>query len=266
MSDLSPRDKILRLNAYLDGELDAGNVLAMEDLLRQDAGLKAEHDRLVALRGALRQVTPERARDDFRAKIAAIGAPKPADNVAHLNFALPRKTFWTGGEWQRLAATFLIAAFLGGGLTYWLTVPNADDLLAQNLVTDHQRSLLAAQPFDVASSDRHTVKPWFDTKLAISPPVVLLTEDGFELAGGRADIVKGRAVPTMVYRRREHLISVTAIPQIGSEIPPLPPRALNGYNVLTWQGQGFTYWAVSDIAPEELAGFAKAFQKAAAAL
>ncbi len=96
--------------------------------------------------------------------------------------------------------------------------------------------------------------------------MVLLTEDGFELAGGRADIVNGRAVPTMVYRHREHLVSLTAIPQTASQALPRPPHALDGYNVLTWQGQGFTYWAISDIAPEELAGFSKAFQKAAAAL
>ncbi len=167
MSDLSPREKMLRLNAYLDGELDAGGVLAMEELLRQDAALKGEYDRLAALRGAMRRLKSERASDDLHARIAALAAPKPANNVVRLDFGAPRKNFWALAEWQRLAASFLMAAFLGSGLTYWLAVPHAEDLLAQNLVTDHQRSLLAAQPFDVASSDRHTVKPWFDAKLAI---------------------------------------------------------------------------------------------------
>jgi anti-sigma factor RsiW len=125
------------------------------------------------------------------------------------------------------------------------------------LVASHLRSLMANQPFEVASSDRHTVKPWFNGKIPESPRVVDLSSQGFELAGGRIDVIDLTPVPTLVYKRRLHVISLTALP---TKLGASPPRTIDGYNIVDWTDGNITYWAVSDLAAPELEDFARAFR------
>ena len=124
-------------------------------------------------------------------------------------------SFKTRDGWRRLAMAAALAAFVAGTGTYSILRqdPVSNDVAA--IVSDHRRALLAATPYDIASSDRHTVKPWFDSKLALSPQVVDLAASGFPLAGGRVEILDGKAVPVLVYQRRAHVISVVAVPHTG---------------------------------------------------
>jgi anti-sigma factor RsiW len=119
------------------------------------------------------------------------------------------------------------------------------------------RSLMASQPFDIASSDRHTVKPWFNGKLPESPRVVDLASQGFPLAGGRIDVIGLTPVPTLVYRHRLHVISLTALP---ARLGAASPRAIDGYNIVDWTDGDITYWAVSDVSAPDLEEFARAFR------
>jgi anti-sigma factor RsiW len=130
------------------------------------------------------------------------------------------------------------------------------------IVAGHQRALLATSPFDVASSDRHTVKPWFDAKLAVSPQIIDLADAGFPLVGGRVDEVDGHPVPTIVYKRHAHVISLTAVPKPGSKDDGAPPThaTRDGYSVFAWPGRDFNYSAVSDVAPSELEEFVSRFR------
>ena len=161
-----------------------------------------------------------------------------------------------------MAASAILAAGLGSAST-WLALRPAiqDTNLAGTLVADHKRGLLSGQPADVASSDRHTVKPWFATRFALAPKVVDLGPQGFPLAGGRIDIIAGAPAPVLVYRHKEHFISLTALPAHGSP----PPRAfvIDGYSVQVWRDGGTEYWAISDIDPAELANFRQLFDAAA---
>ena len=119
---------------------------------------------------------------------------------------------------------------------------------------------MAPQPIDVASSDRHTVKPWFNGRIPAAPRVVDLATDGFALVGGRLDVVGRAPVPTLVYRYRLHLISLTAIPD-GAALAAAPAaRAVDGYNLVHWRDEGVSYWAVSDLAYAELDEFARLFR------
>ena len=250
------------LQAAVDGELDARGVLEFERARAGDPALAARYEQLVALRSALRgRAADLRAPAALRDRIAAMAldaastAP-PSARVAP--FAPPRAA---------LAASLLFAAVLGGvatnGVSRWSARPPSDRL-AMLLVDDHRRSLLAASPIDVASSDRHTVKPWFDARLALSPNVVDLQDKGVALVGGRAEVVDGAPAPAIVYRLREHLITVTALPA-ARFAAPAPAAPVDGYQIAEWTDGAFAYWAVSDLPRADLNGFVADFRAGEAA-
>jgi anti-sigma factor RsiW len=257
----SREESSLLLNAYLDNELDAASVLDVERRLAADAALKVEHDRLRQLRNALAsQLARERASDDLRRRIAEIAEPPPATAKP---FRPSSKAVY---GWPQMAAAAALAAVVAGAGTFAILRPNpvSNDIAA--IVADHRRALLAAAPYDVASSDQHTVKPWFDGKLALSPQVLDLAASGFPLAGGRVEILNGKPVPVLVYKRRAHVISVVALPRgeekAGSELAQ--PETRDGYSVMRWQSRDFDYFAVSDVAQSELSDFVVRWREAAA--
>jgi anti-sigma factor RsiW len=163
-----------------------------------------------------------------------------------------------------MAAAAVLAATVTAGGMYGYLRPNPHTNEIAAIVADHQRALLAAAPFDVASSDRHTVKPWFDSKLALSPQVVDLSSDGFPLAGGRVEVLDGKGVPVLVYHRRAHVISVVAVPRAGQRATTEPSLATtnDGYAVIQWHGRDFDYTVVSDLAENELNEFVTRWREA----
>jgi anti-sigma factor RsiW len=159
-----------------------------------------------------------------------------------------------------LAAASVLVAVMASSTT-WLSMRPLQTETAEMVVADHLRALMAPQPTDVSSSDRHTVKPWFNGRVPQAPKVVDLTRDGYPLIGGRVDVIGRVPVPTLVYRHRQHLISLTAVPATGVKSPAR--RTIAGFNVLDWSDNGVRYWAVSDLGATDLDGFAKAFREAA---
>ena len=255
-------ESLLLLNAYLDNELDAASVLDVERRIGSDAALQAELARLMELRSVLSTyVTKDRASDALRRRVAAI-AELPGTGVAPAPRARPAAASL---DWRQIAAAAAVAAILASAGTYVGLQQTASNGEIAEIVAGHQRALLATSPFDVASSDRHTVKPWFDGKLAVSPQIVDLGDAGFPLVGGRVDVVDGHPVPTIVYKRREHVISLTAVPRPGSKDDgaPVTQATRDGYSVLEWPGRDFTYAAVSDVAPSELDEFASRWRSGA---
>jgi anti-sigma factor RsiW len=116
---------------------------------------------------------------------------------------------------------------------------------------------MASHLMDVASTDQHTVKPWFNGKLDFSPPVTDLSTSGFPLIGGRLDYLRGRPVAALVYQRRKHLINVFAWPDEGALSSETRPRTQQGYHVIHATHAGMAYWIVSDLNSEELSTFAQ---------
>ena len=117
----------------------------------------------------------------------------------------------------------------------------------------HLRSLTPGRLADVASTDRHTIKPWFMGKLDFSPPVVDPAADGFPLVGARVDVVDGRNVAALVYSRRSHIINVFVRPLGADESATSRDGERRGYNVMSWASGGMRFWAVSDLNVQELA-------------
>lgn len=244
----SQGDVALRIHAYLDGELDPVQAIEMERDLAADATLAAERDRIAALRRAITEHLPQE--------------PPPDSLVRFARQTAGIKRGPARPSWQALAAAVVLAAIVSSGTT-WLAFRDVRTNASANLVVaSHMRALMAPQPIDVSSSDRHTVKPWFNGRIPQSPQVVDLTDKGFPLVGGRIDVIGHNPVPTLVYRHRQHLISLLAVPTADGGTPSTGSTTISGYNVLSWTDGGTTYWAVSDLGITDLHAFAAAFRNA----
>src|SRR5207248_93749 len=107
---------------------------------------------------------------------------------------------------------FALGSILSGAIAASLVITvirsDQDQRILGDVVSAHLRSLQADHLTDVQTSDQHTVKPWFNGKLAVAPPVVDLTAQGFALVGGRLDYIDGRSVAAIVYRRHSHVINL----------------------------------------------------------
>jgi anti-sigma factor RsiW len=130
------------------------------------------------------------------------------------------------------------------------------DVLAEQVVSSHIRSLMANHLSDVLSSDQHTVKPWFSGRLDFAPVVKNLSGVGFPLMGGRLDYLDNRAVAALVYKHRQHTINLFLWPSSTSDVSPRVSSS-KGFNIVHWTQARMTYWAVSDLNAAELTEFAR---------
>src|SRR5215510_2403639 len=236
----------LLIHAYVDGELDPAHALELEGAIAADAALAAERDRVKALRDLIRD-RPAHERS-------------PARLLGRIESSLGVRQERSRPSWGMMAAAAVLAAIVASGST-WLTLrPQPPNTTAEMIVASHLRALMAPQAIDISSSDRHTVKPWFSGRVPQAPRVVDLTSEGFPLVGGRIDVIDRTPVPTLVYRHRQHLISLVAIPAAGANAPER--QTIAGYNVVDWSDGGVRYWAVSDLGAGDLDSFAKAFREA----
>jgi anti-sigma factor RsiW len=240
----------LLVHAYVDGELDPAHTLELEGALAANPALAAEHDRVQALHDLIRdRLSSERAPAGLLGRIElAVGMRRGRTRPA------------SRPSWGALAAAAMIAAVMGSSSTWLMYRPPPSDTTAEMVVASHLRALMAPQPIDVSSSDRHTVKPWFNGRIPESPRVVDLTSEGFPLVGGRIDVIDRTPVPTLVYRHRQHLISLMAIPAAAATMSER--QTIAGYNIIEWSDNGVRYWAVSDLGAVDLESFAKAFREA----
>jgi anti-sigma factor RsiW len=229
-------EQIYEIDAYADGQLDAMRALEVERLMAERPDLRQRYYSILNLRTALREAAAQDGASDLlQPRIErAVGTTAP---------------FVT--RFAALAASFLFGLLVAGALTWVLFVPRSP-ALAEMIVSAHMRSLLAAQPIDVASSDRHTVKPWLARKVPQSPDVVDLSANGFPLIGGRVDVIDGNPVATIVYGRAQHLVSLMTF----AKAIKLPVEStIAGFHIRSWSQGDLTYVAVSDIPESELATF-----------
>jgi anti-sigma factor RsiW len=269
MTDRDPNERLLRLNAALDGELDAMGSLQFERELSEDPALAAEYRRLTALRDAVRRHAPREAAPQALAdRIAALtasapAAPAPQAAVSPVATVVPsRRRAWLDSRALAMAASFAVLGFaVGAGFTS-LRAPAGSSDVAQHLVSDFARAEIAGQPFDVASSDRHTVKPWLANRTTVSGAIVDLGAEGFPLVGGRVSIVDRVPAPTLVYRHNEHVVAVTELPVDAKGARGKSGiETIDGYHVVRWSDANLAYVAVSDMDEKALSEFVEAFQR-----
>ena len=248
----------MQMNAYCDGELDPISAVEFERRLADDKTLKARYDRLLALRRAVRSLPQYDAPSSLRARIQSAldagHADRPRDVIRPVQTGRGRRR---SSSLQALAAAAVFGAVISSSVLLTIERYDSREEVARQVVAGHIRSLLASQPFDVASSDRHTVKPWFTSRLPESPQVPDLVAQGFVLVGGRVDVVGQDPVATIVYKHAAHTVSLTTL-RPGRSVSD---QAIAGYNVRSWSDAQFTYVAVSDLPSVDLASFERAFSE-----
>lgn len=243
-----PDDTALLIHAYVDGELDAAAGLEMGRRIAADPTLAAERDRILALRGALRDRLP---REDLPPGLRA-----RVETAVGLRRTVPRPT------WTALAASVALTALVTGSTAWLWYAPDAGPASSDVIVSAHMRAMMAPQPADVLSSERHMVKPWFTGRIPEAPRVINLAGAGFPLVGGRIDVIERQPAATLVYGRRKHLISLVAVAAPDQADAP-PTRSVNaGHNIIAWRENGVAYWAVSDLSASDLDTFVRLFRTA----
>ncbi|MEM5455915.1 anti-sigma factor [Paraburkholderia phytofirmans] len=285
------------LDANADHELPAPDARRVQQHIESCAACRRESENLRALSGAVRAAPYHRAPQSLRERIVAglppVEEPVAAAEVPVANVKTPprqraRRSWldrwldgwrapqggfgWptgaggsvgSGGVFARGWLTALVVALcaVAAGVALNLRRPADFGPFADELVESHVRAQVSGRDIDVISTDRHTVKPWFNGRLDYSPPVEDLAANGFALEGGRLDYLAHQRVAVLVYRYQKHVIDVYVFPQTGSggtgrDTGGAVPATLGreGYSIAHWNAEGMTWWAISDAAPDALKG------------
>jgi anti-sigma factor RsiW len=238
------------LDSYADGELDLVNHLSFEQHIDSCSECDRDYQGRIAIKGAIASDetlyfhAPQHLRRSIRSSLRKAEGDK----------------FWNKWSIRRLVPALAMGALLVTVLaTAFVTLrqgTNGNDLVMNEMVSAHIRSLMVDHLADVPSTDQHTVKPWFEGKLDFSPTVTDLAGQGFPLVGGRLDYAGGRPVAALVYQRRQHVINLFIYPSQDAESVE-NASARQGFNVEHWTRGGMTFWAVSDLNAAELKQFAE---------
>jgi anti-sigma factor RsiW len=203
-----------------------------------------------------RNLTRHAAPDALRQKILQDIAAHPQRHVAIGWHQRLKNWFGTSEKKWALLPTGFAAGVLATFVGMQLFVLPSQDMLTQDIASSHVRSLMADHLSDVASTDKHTVKPWFIGKLDYAPPVNDFATQGFALQGGRIDYLDQRAVAALVYQRKQHVINAYVWPDAQTDTSP---KSYNrkGFNMLHWRSDGMVFWLVSDIGTDDLLELSK---------
>ena len=241
------------IHGYLDGELDLVKSIEVEKHLRECDACTQTHQ---AIRGVQSAASHNGVRFDAPAKLE-----KRLRSALRRKDEPERKSFMVRWRWIGALTSLLLVIGFAWSITANFNRRSESDLLAQEIISSHVRSLMADHLTDVPSSDQHTVKPWFAGKLDFSPPVKDLREHGFSLNGGRLDYISHRPVAALVYQRRQHSINVFVWPATDAAVINESAFSTHGYNVIHWSKGGMAYWVVSDLNLDELRQFVQLLQE-----
>jgi anti-sigma factor RsiW len=239
------------LHALVDGELDAGHAREVEAHV---AGCAACAEKLASFRAMHKAMSGATLKNPapphLRSRIEQMLTPPAKVVPLQSGFRRTRRSFFGG-----FALGAGLSAVAATGLVLTVVSGNQGSEIAGDLLSAHLRSLQANHLLDVATSDQHTVKPWFNGRVDVAPPVVDLTAEGFTLLGGRLDYLEGEPVAAIVYQRRKHVINLFIARHSAIKPAGAPSQSVQGYNIRHWSQDGLDLWAVSDLAGSELDEF-----------
>ncbi len=240
------------IHGYLDGELDPVHNLGVEQHLKDCPACARSYQGQQSLRKVM-------AGSSLYFEAPKVLEQRLRTAVRQASKAESPRWWWRwdmNWAWPRVLAPLAVAALVILIALPGIMRPSTEDRLTQEIVSGHLRSLMAGHLTDVASTDQHTVKPWFNGKLPFSPPVTDPAEEGFPLIGGRLDYVN-QPVAALVYQRRQHFINLFIWPSTGNSSTAEDLRAQRGDNVIHWSQGGMEYWAVSEVNQADLRDFVR---------
>jgi anti-sigma factor (TIGR02949 family) len=244
------REALDRLSPFLDDELDPLVSREVSQHLEACPSCTAAFARQREVSATLRSdLEYHRAPELLRARVLRDARAAVRRDAGALPRAVAHPWRWAG-----VAAAVMAVAGVAW-LAASLPLLAGRDAIIREAVSGHVRSLMATHLTDVASTDQHTVKPWFAGKLDFSPPVTDFAAAGYPLVGGRLDYLQGRSVAALVYQRRKHVINVFVWPDAREA--GLSAATRQGFHVIVERHAGMAYCLVSDLNPDELAGFAR---------
>jgi anti-sigma factor RsiW len=240
------KEVIELLPAYLDQELGLSDAIAVEHHLGDCSECQHEFEVQSGVSAQLKKnaayfKAPTHLAHRIKAALPDERSPSTRFKNWHFN-------------WLNAGAVMVTLLAVVWSGTLYLSLPSAQERLTEELVSSHVRSLQVDHLSDVISSDRHTVKPWFNGKLDFSPTVIDLAPQGFPLVGGRLDYLNGRTVAVLIYRHNQHPINLYVWPSTDRDSAPQVQNR-QGYHLLRWTGGSMEYWAVSDLAANDLESF-----------
>jgi anti-sigma factor RsiW len=240
------------LELHLDGELSPRESAEIQEHIENCSSCGGLYQHLEQLQSDIRkqvtrQTAPAHLQRSIRAALRKAAAGEPQAKRMHWN-------------WMAVAASVLLFASMAWNVASLRSHSSARDLLAQEVLSSHLRSLMGTHLLDVPSSDQHTVKPWFNGKLNFSPDVKDFGSQGFPLVGGRIEYLDDRPVAALIYKRRQHFINLFMWPASSSSSSGYSEMKRSGYNLLSWTQDGMTCWLVSDLQTSELERFAQLYK------
>ena len=208
---------------------------------------------------ATRHAAPDALRAGLRTQVALAEAGRTTPPAP----AATQRRSWRNFGWRTAGLGFVVGLACAVLVVPLLPRLNPGEPLDAMLVAEHVRALQLGPLAEVVSSDRHTVKPWFQGRLDYAPPVFDLAAEGFPLVGGRTLRARGNVVATLAYLRSRHVIDVFVWPSTAAQAPVHSVR--RGFNVLHWADGSMQYWAVSDLERSEMERFTQLWQQRVAA-
>lgn len=239
------------IESYLDDELDPGLRSEIQDHLATCSSCSETHAGLRELQRDIRAQAPYYVAPPNLEQRIQNALAQAAKSEIPIRSASAPSPIW---RWIAVAASILLAVSLAMNWRLFRSARNDRDIIAQNLVSSHVRSLIGTHLLDVPSSDQHTVKPWFNGKLDFAPDVKDFAGQGFPLIGGRIDYMADQPVAALIYKRRQHVINLFVWPSTSS-VNGTDELTRKGYNLIHWDKAGMNYWAVSDLSLSELLQF-----------
>ncbi len=241
------------IDAYIDGELELSSIQTVEEHLRGCTKCSEYHERIIAVGNAIRKegryLPPPHLHTRIQARLLEVADVKPWRPILK--------------NWLVFGAPSLVfGLLLMVSLVFLFKTTTRDTQFQQEVISSHVRSLMLDHLTDIASSDQHTVKPWFNGKLNFSPPVEDYTRAGFPLVGARLDYLQHHPAAALVYRHRQHTINLFILPSIEQkDIKTKTYQAIQqGYQLLHWTKAGLAYWVVSDLNLADMQDFSALIQ------
>jgi anti-sigma factor RsiW len=254
---MTPERARMLLHAHIDGEIDATSTLELKSEIEASPALRQEMERLSALHHVM------------QTRATRFNAPSRLSKSVHTALSRAQADSMPLGvpSWWRTLAIGSSAAAVA--LLLWALGSTFLDreprrAVIEEVVSAHVRSLMADHLTDLASTDRHSVKPWLSNRLDFAAPVNEFTSEGFALVGGRLDYIAGKPAAAIVYRYRQHIINLFVWVSPVSTDSSIRLATHRGYNSANFESAGMSYWAVSDLNQDDLGQFAKLLQRQSA--